>query len=230
MQSSSLFWTFTSFMLTLMIFSYFFGDNPLFRLATYLFVGVTAGYVTVLIVYQVLLPRLIWPLLHGSPAERVLVIFPLILSILLLTKLSPKFAQLGSIPMAYLVGSGAAVIISGAATGTIVHQARAAINMFDMQSPAAQTSGPVFHILTASIVLVGTVSSLAYFHFSAKPKANGHAQRSKFMELMAKIGQVFIAITLGALFAGVYATAITALIERLDFIMQFLQSLSGLIS
>jgi hypothetical protein len=47
---------------------------------------------------------------------------------------------------------------------------------------------------------------------------------------MAKIGQVFIAITLGALFAGVYATAITALIERLDFIMQFLQSLSGLIS
>ena len=176
------------------------------------------------------MPRLIWPLLHGTTAERVLVVFPLILSILLLTKLSPKFAQFGNIPMAYLVGAGAAVIISGAATGTIVHQARAAINMFDLQSPAAQASGPAAQILTATIVLVGTVSSLAYFHFSAKPKANGPAQRSKLMELLAKIGQVFIAITLGALFAGVYATAITALIERLDFIMQFLQSLPGLIS
>jgi hypothetical protein len=217
-------------MLTLMIFSYFFGDNPLFRMATYLFVGVTAGYVAVLIVYQVLLPRLIWPLLHGNAAERVLVVFPLILSILLLTKLSPKFAQLGSIPMAYLVGAGAAVVISGAATGTIVHQTRAAINMFDMQSTAAQASGPGLQLFTATIVLVGTVSSLAYFHFSAKPNAKGAVQRSNLMELLAKIGQVFIAITLGALFAGVYATAITALIERLDFIMQFLQSLPGLIS
>ncbi|MCD4673497.1 MAG: hypothetical protein K8R77_12610 [Anaerolineaceae bacterium] len=230
MQSSSLFWTFTSFLLTLMIFSYFFGDNPLFRLATYIFVGVTAGYVAVLIVYQVLLPRLVWPLLHGSMPERALVIFPLLLSILLLTKLSPKFAQLGSIPMAYLVGAGAAVIISGAVTGTIVTQSRAAINMFDMQSSTAQASGPVFQIITASVLLVGTVSSLAYFHFSAKPKANAPAQRTKLMENLAKIGQVFIAITLGALFAGVYATAITALIERLDFILQFLQSLPGLIS
>ncbi len=230
MQSPSPFWTFTSFLLTLMIFSYFFGDNPLFRMATYLFVGVTAGYVAVLIVYQVLLPRLIWPLLHGGTAERTLVLFPLILSILLLTKLSPKFSHIGSIPMAYLVGAGAAVIISGAATGTIVHQARAAINMFDMQSAAAQTSGPVAQLFTATIVLVGTVSSLAYFHFSAKPGGKGPAQRSNLMELLAKIGQVFIAITLGALFAGVYATAITALIERLDFILNFLQSLPGLFS
>jgi len=230
MQASSLFWTFTSFLLTLMIFSYFFGDNPLFRMATYVFVGVTAGYVAVLVVYQVLLPRLIWPLLYGSMGERLLVVLPLVLSLMLLTKLSPKFSQLGSIPIAYLVGAGAAVIISGAATGTIIAQSRAAINMFDMQSAAAQANGTLSQILSATVVLVGTVSSLAYFHFSARPKPGVGVQRSKLVELLAKIGEVFIAITLGALFAGVYATAITALIERLDFIMQFIQSLGGLIS
>jgi len=230
MQASSLFWTFTSFLLTLMIFSYFFGDNPLFRMATYVFVGVTAGYVAVLVVYQVLLPRLIWPLLYGSIGERLLVVLPLVLSLMLLTKLSPKFSQLGSIPVAYLVGAGAAVIISGAATGTIIAQSRAAINMFDMQSAAAQANGTLSQILSATVVLVGTVSSLAYFHFSARPKPGAGVQRSKLVELLAKIGEVFIAITLGALFAGVYATAITALIERLDFIMQFIQSLGGLIS
>lgn len=230
MQASSLFWTFTSFLLTLMIFSYFFGDNPLFRMATYVFVGVTAGYVAVLVVYQVLLPRLIWPLLYGSMGERMLVVLPLVLSLMLLTKLSPKFSQLGSIPVAYLVGAGAAVIISGAATGTIIAQSRAAINMFDMQSAAAQANGTLSQFLSATVVLVGTVSSLAYFHFSARPKPGAGVQRSKLVELLAKIGEVFIAITLGALFAGVYATAITALIERLDFIMQFIQSLGGLIS
>jgi len=230
MQASSLFWTFISFLLTLMIFSYFFGDNPLFRMATYVFVGVTAGYVAVLVVYQVLLPRLIWPLLYGSIGERLLVVLPLVLSLMLLTKLSPKFSQLGSIPIAYLVGAGAAVIISGAATGTIIAQSRAAINMFDMQSAAAQANGTLSQFLSATVVLVGTVSSLAYFHFSARPKPGAGVQRSKLVELLAKIGEVFIAITLGALFAGVYATAITALIERLDFIMQFIQSLGGLIS
>lgn len=230
MQSPSLFWTFTSFLLTLMIFSYFFGDNFLFRLATYVFVGVTAGYVAVLVVYQVLLPRLIWPLLHGDMSQRILVIFPLILSVLLLAKLSPRLSPLGSVPMAYLVGAGAAVVISGAATGTIVAQSKAAIQMFDLQSGTAQTSGPFFQLITASVLLVGTVSSLAYFHFTASPKPNASLQRSPLIEGLAKVGKVFIAITLGALFAGVYATAITALIERLDFILQFLQSLTGLVS
>lgn len=230
MQPASLFWTFTSFILTLLIFSFIFGDNPLFRLATYLFVGVTAGYVAVLVIYQVLLPRLIWPLLYGSMSERLLVILPFLLSILLLAKLFPKFSQVGSLPMGYLVGAGAAVIISGAVTGTLIAQSRAAINMFDLQTGAAQASGPVFHLLSGSVLLLGTISSLAYFHFTAKARPNGPARRSQLVENLANIGQVFIAITLGALFAGVYATAITALIERLDFIVQFLQSLTGMFS
>jgi hypothetical protein len=33
------------------------------------------------------------------------------------------------------------------------------------------------------------------------------------------VGQVFIAITLGAIFAGVFASALAALIERLSFLV-----------
>ncbi len=32
------------FLLTLMVFSYLIGDNPLFRIAVYLFIGVSSGY------------------------------------------------------------------------------------------------------------------------------------------------------------------------------------------
>jgi len=40
-------------------------------------------------------------------------------------------------------------------------------------------------------------------------------QRGAVIEILAKIGQIFIAITLGALLAGIFTAALTALIERL---------------
>jgi hypothetical protein len=41
---------------TLMIFSYVIGDNFLFRLALYIFTGVSAGYIASVAWWQVLLP------------------------------------------------------------------------------------------------------------------------------------------------------------------------------
>ena len=34
-----------SFLFTLLIFSYLIGDNPLFKIALYIFVGVSSGYI-----------------------------------------------------------------------------------------------------------------------------------------------------------------------------------------
>ncbi|MEN4099916.1 MAG: hypothetical protein ROW52_08335, partial [Anaerolineaceae bacterium] len=64
MQPADLIWTIVGFILTLMVFSYLFGDNPLFRLTTYLFIGVTAGFSAVMVIYHVLMPRLLFPLLE----------------------------------------------------------------------------------------------------------------------------------------------------------------------
>ena len=43
---------------TLLIFSYLIGDNPLFRMAVYIFIGAASGYAAVVICYSVLLPKL----------------------------------------------------------------------------------------------------------------------------------------------------------------------------
>jgi len=45
------------------------------------------------------------------------------------------------------------------------------------------------------------------------------------MEFTAGVGQVFLAVTLGALFAGVFATALAALIDRADFLFRAVQTL-----
>jgi len=224
MQSMDLIWTLVSFILTLLIFSYLLGDNPLFRVASYLFVGVTAGYVAVISIYQVILPRLIQPLIGGTLMEKGLALVPLVLSALLLTKLSPKLSTLGSIPMAYLVGVGAAVAISGAVMGTLIKQVLASINAFDFQNTGLEVN-PAFQFTEGVAMVLGTLATLAYFHFSGRTQADQTVKRPALIETLSQIGQIFIAITFGALFAGVYSASVTALIDRLGFVIQIVKDL-----
>jgi len=212
-------WTLVAFALTILILSYIFGDHFLFRLATYTFVGVATGYAVVLVIYQVLLPRLIWPLMQGSLEERAWLLVPLILSVLLLSKLIPSISRLGSLSMAYLVGIGAAVTIGGAVLGTLITQARASLTAIELSAQSGQSTDPFMQILDGIVLLLGTISTLAYFHFSARSDPGRPPRRPIWVEGLAGTGKVFIAITLGSLFAGVYVAAITALIQRLDFLI-----------
>ena len=214
MPSADLIWTLVGFILTLLIFSFLIGDNPVFRLTAYLFVGVMAGYVAVVVIYQVLIPRLALPLLEGASGERLLALVPLVLAALLLTKLSPRLSHFGTIPMAYLVGVGAAVTISGATLGTIIPQTLAAIRSFGSADASAMGA-----IAESAIFLLGTVGTLIYFQFQAHTRPGLPPERSRPVRFIARVGEVFIAITLGAVFAGVYSAAVTALIDRLDFIL-----------
>ncbi len=212
---------FISFILTLLIFSYIFGDNLLFRFATYAFVGVTAGYLVVVVIYQVLLPRLVTPLLGGD----LLFLAPLGLGILLILKAFPRYTRLGSIPLAYLVGVAAAVAIGGAVYGTLTGQVQGAMADFNFNTPAAEEIGPT-SLVFAIVMLVGTIGTLVYFQFGGQVRAGQPGiSRPPLVEGLAWVGQFFIAITLGALFAGVYSASLTALIERLDSILAFIRSL-----
>ena len=208
-----------SFIFTLLIMSYLVGDNPLFRLAIYIFIGVSAGYAAAVAWHQVLWPKLFMPLIYGDTLERALALVPLLLGMLMLMKLSPRTARLGNPAMAFMVGAGAAVAVGGAVLGTLFPQTQASINLFDLK-----TGGSVSErISEASIILVGTLTTLVYFHFSAKATPSG-PQGSRLVDILGGIGQVFIAITFGALFAGVYAAAMTALVERLSFLWSFIAS------
>jgi len=206
-----------SFLLTLMVLSYLIGDNPAFRVAVYIFIGVSAGYAAAVAWHQVLYPRLIVPLISGS----LLTIVPLVLGLLLLLKLSPRVARLGTPSMAFLVGVGAAVAVGGAVMGTLLPQTWASMNVLNL-SDAGQYW--LEHLLEGIVMLVGTVTTLVYFHFGAKATATG-PQRGKLVIRLSWVGQGFIAITFGVLFAGVLMAAMTALIERLNFIITFLSSL-----
>jgi len=208
---------FAAFLFTLFIFSYLIGDNPLFRIAVYIFVGVSAGYVAAVAWRQVIWADLFYPLLTGTFTRQILLAVPLILSALLLTRVSPRLTVLGMPTMALLVGVSAAVAVGGAVTGTLFPQIGATINMFDSHSAtsAAQFAGM---IINGAWILVGVTTTLVYFHFGARTTSDGSVRRFGLIELIAIIGSIFLAITLGVLFAGVYSAALTAFIDRFHFI------------
>ena len=216
--STDLIWTIVSLFLTLCVFSYLFGDNVLFRLATGILVGVSAGYLAVIIIYQVILPHLVVPLMQGS----MIALVPLFLSGLLLTKLSPRLSRLGNLSMAYLVGAGAAIAIGGAILGTLFTQVLGAIDSF-----GAVAHQPWMIALEGGLSLLGTIAALVYFNFGAKEKKGQTPKRSPVAAVFAWIGQIFISITLGAVFAGVITSAVTALIERSDFIISAIRGFLG---
>ncbi len=202
------------FTLTVFVLSYVIGDNVLFRLATYIFVGVAAGYVTVVTVYNVLWPQLLLPFLEGDKGGMTLAALYLLPSALLLTKLSTRLNRLGNPAMAILVGIGAAAAIGGAIFGTIFPQTGAA---------AASFEG--YNLLNGLILLIGTLSTLLFFQFGQRLTTQPASLRAQMRRVIRWTGKLFIAVTFGAVFAGVYITALTALIERFAYLWQFIKNI-----
>lgn len=212
-----------SCLLTIMVLSYLVGDNVLFRIAVFIFVGVSAGYVGAVAFHQVIIPKVVMPLVNSPQQSIPALIMPIILSVLLLAKMFPRISWLGSASMAFMVGATAAVAIAGAAIGTLVPQFLAAIAPFGLDISSG--FGAVMEkFLEGSVMLLGTVTTLAYFHFGAKPNAGGAGSTNPVMRILGLIGQFFIAVTFGVLFAGAYAAAVSALIGRLYFIWNFISS------
>ena len=230
MSLNELIWGATGLVLTVMILSYLVGDNFLFRLAAYLFVGVTAGFLTVLIVNQILWPHLIQPLIFGSWEGRLWAFIPLVLVLLLTISQFSRFAGVGRIPLAFLAGVTAAIVIGGAVFGTMIPQIRSVVNAFDPAGWYATPGLPWLRIVEAALMLIGVVGTLSYFHFGRRrQKAEDHSEtaRPRVFDAMAKVGEVFIGIALGAVFTGIFSTALLAMIDRLVFIGEFVTRLLG---
>ncbi len=205
---------FLGFFLTLFIFSYLIADNPMFRFTIYLFIGVASGYAAAVILRSVFLAKFS-SVQMNNPNQLILnVIIPMLISVTLLAKLSPRMSWMGNFAMAILVGVGAATAIGGALIGTLLPQSQAAMNAFDLGS-----GNPLVKLGTGIVMLVATVFTLASFHFTTGRAADGTLKRNAILNVIASVGRIFVAITLGVLFAGVYLAALTAMIERVSSLL-----------
>jgi hypothetical protein len=215
-------WTITAFVLTAgVILSYLIGEKyPPFKIISYLFIGAAAGYAATVAIFQVIYPRMIAPVFFPSLGlSRITAIVPLVLGFLLLFKAIPQLSKIGNVATGVIVGAAAGVIIGGAVLGTVFSQAKAAITLFDPELGVQPG-----RLADALFMLIGTVTTLVYFQFGGVRRLGKPVDRPRATKFLAGMGKFFIAITLGALFAGVISASMAVLAERLGFLVQVIQS------
>ena len=208
--------TWVAALLTLAALSYLLGDNPAFRVAQYLFVGVAAGYAASLAWTSVLWPRL--QLLLSDPAVYWHYGLFFVLGLLLLARGSRYVAALAGVPLGVLFGTGAALALGGTLTGSLVPQVRATILSV---SPADYGEGFVgwAYAVDALLLVVGTIAVFAAFHFSARGRGRLAAVWHRLLTLFGGVGRALIMVTFGALLAGALLSFFSILNSRLAFLL-----------
>lgn len=222
--------TWVAVILTLVVFSYLLGDNVLFRLAEHIFVGVASGYVAVVVFHNVLIAKLLEPMLaavaDGNWMSLTWLAIPLALGLFLFTKSTRRLASaswLGSLSVAVLLGVGAALAIRGALLGTLLPQAAATANVTHFIGRYGRLGAWTSGIL----VLVGATGSLLHFHFAAGRGRPLAKIRALVVQVWGGLGRWFIFIAFGAILVTTFMARLSLLISRVDFLIDSLGSLWG---
>jgi len=202
--------TFIPVVLTLLVFSRVIGDTPAFRLVQYLFVGVALGYAFVVVYHQVLRPAVVdLVAASGQPALVTWQLIPFVLAALLLTRVSGQQTSswLANIPLALVFGVGAALVVGGAIAGTILPQV--------LDFTRADFSSPVT-ILGSIVLVTGSIVTLLSFSLTRPSLSLIHISEPTRLR---RIRDSFL--------AGSVSSYLTALNERLLFIIDWVRAVSG---
>ena len=204
--------------LTLIMYSFLYRDNPLFKVAENLYVGVALGYGAILTWRLSLKPEIVRPLFLDPPhwhafwLELGRRIVPIILGVLLLTRLSRKYAWLSRYSYTLMVGWGAGIGIPIVAHSYILQQLQAAVRPLGAAAAAGSpTWTAVLATLGALVILVGTVTVLFYFFFSVEHSGAGGA--------VSRVGIWFLMISFGASFGYTVMGRVSLLIGRMQFLI-----------
>jgi hypothetical protein len=186
-------------LLTLCIFSFLYKDNPFYKFAEHLYVGVSAAYWMVYYFNNAIIPNLYEPLFRN---HQWVFLLPGFLGLLVFTRLIPKVSWLSRLSFAFYIGVGVGVAVPTLLQANIVPQVQATLLPLNGSSVAAS--------LANILAVVGVVSTLVYFFFSK--------EHTGVTGGIAKIGIYFIMISFGAAFGYTIMARISLLIGRFNFL------------
>lgn len=205
---------------TLAIFSFLYGDNPIYKFTESVFVGVSAAYAMVVAfwteimtnLYAKLLPGLaritFYPDIDSTAEPNELYLVPLVLSILLLWRLSPKGSWIARWPLAFFIGATAGIRLISYLETDFVGQLQSTVMPFVVFA----SDGSLLWIksLRNTIFIVGVVSCMIYFFFSIEHEG--------VVKYISRLGIWFLMVTFGASFAYTVMGRIALLSGRLVFL------------
>lgn len=215
--NGQVFGTWVAALLTLSIFSFLYRDNPVYKLAEHIFIGVSAGYVVCLEYWNVFVPNLWNPLVYGG---QVILIVPFALGLLLFTRFSPRAGWLSRWAIAAMVGSYAGFAVIGALQGDLIAQVRAsmiplysgdAVASISLAESANEYIFAFLGIIQNPLTIIGLVTTLFYFFFSREHRGG--------LGVASRAGIYFLMISFGASFGYTVMSRVSLLIGRLHFLL-----------
>lgn len=221
MDGLSLFGTWVAAILTLFILSFLYKDNPFYKFAEYLFVGLSAGYWVAYEYHNVLKPNLLEPLLGSATTEgaiplalrgqldlRLLTILAGILGLTMLFRFFPKVAWVSRYGIAFSVGLGAGLSFIVNLQANCLAQVQGTIIPPLVLGADGVDWGASF---TNTLLIIGVVTALVYFYFSKEHKG--------ILGGTAKLGIWFLMVSFGAAFGYTIMARVSLLIGRMEFLI-----------
>jgi len=184
---------------TLMVLSFLYKENPLFRIAEYSFVGLASGYgfaaALRLFINQALNPIFL--------AGDLTFIIPVVIGALYYAQFTKNYSSLYRIPLSLAIGYGLGVSIWGIFGTFFVKQVTATmIPIF---------TGDPLTILDNVILVAGTILSLSYFIL--------YKQQTGVWGGVTKLGKYIILITFGSVFGSTVLGRMATIIQRVQFLV-----------
>lgn len=216
---------------TLCIFSFVYKDNPAYKMAEAVLVGVSAGYAAVVSFWTTIVPNLLgklfpawintWAMPDLSPVWEsfwFMYFLPLVLGVMLVWRLAPRGAWIARWPLAFIIGATAGVRLVGYVQADFLSQIRNSIQSLVVLAPSADPAlaGQIsawdsfWASLKVLLLVGGILACLVYFFFSWEHK--GAVGKT------ARVGIWFLMITFGAAFGYTVMGRIALLAVRLEFL------------
>lgn len=186
--------TWVAALLTLFIFSFLYRDNPFYKFAEHLFVGVSAGYWFAYYYHNVVIPNLYDPLRQG----HLLYIIPAVLGVMMLMRLAPKIGWISRWALAFIIGMGAGYFLITFLQTNALAQVQATMSLR-------------LNSINNILLVVGVLTGLIYFFFSKEHKG--------VLGGAAKLGIWFLMIAFGASFGYTVMARFSLLIGRMHFLI-----------
>jgi len=186
-------WVWVAAFLTLCILTFLYKDNPFFKFAEHLLVGVSLGYIISIYYHNAFIPKVWDPLLK----QEFRIVIPALLGLLSFSILVPKYSWLVRYPIAFTIGVWSGLTIPRNFQGLIFEQ---------VQGTMITTLS-----LSGVIMVIGVITTVVYFYFSAEHKGT--------IGNVARIGIWFIMLAFGAAFGYTVMARVSLLIGRMQFLL-----------
>ena len=206
--------TWLAAILTLAIYSFLYKDNPVYRFAESLLVGISVGFLLVVTFDTTLIPKAVDPLVStfsgifsgGKFLDFLFILIPVVLGLLMFARFVPRFAWLSRIALALYIGFGAGASIPANMQSLILKQIEATIRPF-------LTINSTWAMFNAIIISDRTDFDDLLFLFLKSPYRAISGKSPGWVH-------IFLMIFFGATFGYTVMARISLLIGRLTFLLK----------